>query len=75
MTKVIAFTPASNITIDILWTRDARRATPARHDARRVMIINSITPETERSCHYFWGHARDFDTANTDMTAFFHRVV
>ena len=25
--------------------------------------INSITPETERSSHYFWGHARDFDVA------------
>jgi phenylpropionate dioxygenase-like ring-hydroxylating dioxygenase large terminal subunit len=74
MTKVIAFTPASSITIDIVWEE---RDPPAGRapGSMRAVIINSITPETERSCHYFWGHVRDFDIANADMTAFFHRIV
>ena len=74
MTKAIEFRPASNITIDILW--DEREPPPGRNaGSMRAIIINSITPETERSCHYFWGHVRDFDTDNNDMTAFFHRTV
>jgi vanillate O-demethylase monooxygenase subunit len=73
MTKVIEFTPASNITIDVLWQE---REAPGRETrAMHAVIINSITPETERSCHYFWGHVRDFDTENADMTAYFHRAV
>lgn len=74
MTKMIEFTPASNITIDILWEE---REAPAGAKPRSLhsVIINSITPETERSCHYFWGHVRDFDTDNADMTGYFHRAV
>jgi vanillate O-demethylase monooxygenase subunit len=74
-TKLITFTPASNIWIDIP-TRDAvpveGRNAPMQ---RRVMILNAITPETERSCHYFWVNARDFDQANTARSEFFLRTV
>ena len=66
MTKVITFTPASNIVIDITWQGDA---------TMHVVIINSITPETERSSHYFWANARDFDIGNATMTENFKREV
>jgi vanillate O-demethylase monooxygenase subunit len=40
--------------------RDAGIRTPGAH---------LLTPETERSTHYFWASARDFDTANEELTA------
>ncbi len=73
--KIITFTPASNIWIDIP-TRDAvpveGRNEPMQ---RRVMILNAITPETERSCHYFWANARDFDQDSAERSAFFLKNV
>ena len=73
--KIITFTPASNIWIDIP-TRDAvpvaGRNEPMQ---RRVMILNAITPETERSCHYFWVNARDFDLDSAERSAFFLKNV
>lgn len=74
-TKVITFTPGSNIWIDIP-TRDAvpveGRNEPMQ---RRVMILNAITPETDTSCHYFWVNARDFDQANQTRSDFFFKTV
>jgi phenylpropionate dioxygenase-like ring-hydroxylating dioxygenase large terminal subunit len=73
--KIITFAPASNIWIDIP-TRDAvpveGRNEPMQ---RRVMILNAITPETERSCHYFWVNARDFDQGSAERSAFFLKNV
>lgn len=74
-TKIITFTPASNVWIDIP-TRDAvpveGRNAPMQ---RRVMILNAITPETERSCHYFWVNARDFDQDSSERSEFFLKNV
>jgi phenylpropionate dioxygenase-like ring-hydroxylating dioxygenase large terminal subunit len=66
MTKVITFTPASSIVIDITWQGDT---------TMHVVIINSITPETAGSSHYFWANARDFDIGNAEMTDYFKREV
>jgi len=30
--------------------------------------LNAITPETEKSSHYFWAQAHDFDANNPKMT-------
>ena len=71
----ITFTPGSNIWIDIP-TRDAvpveGRNQPME---RRVMILNAITPETERTCHYFWANARDFDLESQERSDFFLKTV
>jgi len=64
MVKLITFTPGSNISIDIIW---GGAGGPLAH----IMVINSITPETEDSSHYFWGNARDFDVKNEKLTAYF----
>ncbi len=73
--KIITFTPSSNVWIDIP-TRDAvpveGRNEPMQ---RRVMILNAITPETERSCHYFWVNARDFEQDNAERSEFFLKNV
>ena len=67
--KVMTFTPPCHVVIDITRTE----AHPAPGQAPRIaahhMIINSMTPETESSCHYFWANARDHDLDNAQMTA------
>src|SRR5262249_36045985 len=30
--------------------------------------LNAITPETEKTSHYFWGQAHDFDVKNAALT-------
>jgi phenylpropionate dioxygenase-like ring-hydroxylating dioxygenase large terminal subunit len=68
MIKTIQFVPPSTITIDVDWQgKDGR--------GMYAIITNAITPETERSTHYFWGHVRNFDISNPNMTDFFHRAV
>ena len=63
--------PASNLLLDlgIMGPGEARDAgihTPAAH---------ILTPETERSTHYFWAVARDFDLANDALTGRMVEVV
>ncbi|HVA12541.1 MAG TPA: aromatic ring-hydroxylating dioxygenase subunit alpha [Stellaceae bacterium] len=73
--KIITFTPASNIWIDIP-TRDAAPVAGRNEPMqRRVVILNAITPETDASCHYFWVNARDFDQDNAERSAFFLKTV
>jgi vanillate O-demethylase monooxygenase subunit len=74
MTKIIQYTPPSAIAIDINWEECDAAGNRGPH-AMRAIIINAITPETESTCHYFWGHVRDFDIGNPGMTAYFHRAV
>jgi len=71
MNKAIEFRPPSTITILITW---AQRGVPNPR-TMHVMVLNAITPETERSCHYFWVAARDFDTADAQVTEFYRREV
>jgi len=35
----------------------------------RGFVIDSMTPETETTCHYFWGMARNFDIEDHGVTA------
>ena len=63
--------PASNLLLDlgVMAPGEARETgihTPAAH---------ILTPETERSTHYFWTVARDFDLANEALTARLVEVV
>jgi phenylpropionate dioxygenase-like ring-hydroxylating dioxygenase large terminal subunit len=55
--QIIRFEPPANIWIDArglpVGTNDIDRGL-------RWMVLNSITPETERTCHYFWGVSRCF---------------
>ncbi|MFT8245706.1 Rieske 2Fe-2S domain-containing protein [Roseomonas sp. BN140053] len=33
-----------------------------------MWVINTITPETDRTCHYFWANARDFRLGDQAIT-------
>jgi phenylpropionate dioxygenase-like ring-hydroxylating dioxygenase large terminal subunit len=60
-TQIMLFEPPSQVTIDILTNEYGKLyGDPADRLNRRIMIYDSMTPETDTSCHYFWAIARDF---------------
>ena len=70
------FTPPSFVRIDI---GAARAGTGAREGDRTHGVstwnLNAITPETERSSHYFWAQAQDFSLHDPSIAELdFHLV-
>jgi phenylpropionate dioxygenase-like ring-hydroxylating dioxygenase large terminal subunit len=57
--KLITFIPPCHVTI--LVTTQERAPAGREPRSLRVMVLNACTPETERSTHYFFVSARDFD--------------
>jgi vanillate O-demethylase monooxygenase subunit len=63
VTKVMTFTPPANVVIEITNVEAGKRAgDPACRLHHQLIVLDSMTPETDRSCHYFWGSCRDFRT-------------
>jgi phenylpropionate dioxygenase-like ring-hydroxylating dioxygenase large terminal subunit len=59
--QIIRFTPPSTIVIDVGVAKAGSGAPKGdRSEGFTGYVINSITPETENSCHYFWSYARNF---------------
>ena len=69
--KIMTFTPAAHIAIDITTSEVLPGGAIGRE--AHIFVLNSITPERDNTCHYFWASARDFDIANEQMTALVHR--
>jgi len=66
--KVMRFAPGANIWIDI-------DTVEARENGRSIFftILNSITPETATSCHYFFANARNFALDDAKLSALLHK--
>src|SRR6185503_990767 len=60
VTKIMTFMPPCHVTIEIIQ-HEAGKAAGEAKVSMHSMILNSMTPETETSCHYFWGSARDYE--------------
>jgi vanillate O-demethylase monooxygenase subunit len=57
----MVFEPPSQVTIDILSNEYGKEyGDPTSRLNRRIVIYDSMTPETDASCHYFWAIARDY---------------
>jgi phenylpropionate dioxygenase-like ring-hydroxylating dioxygenase large terminal subunit len=73
--KVMTFLPPCHVVIDITRTE----ASPAPGKKARVaahhLIINSMTPETETTCRYYWANARDHDVEDTQLTEMVRKQV
>ena len=68
-TQIMLFEPPSQVTIDILQNENGKEyGDPTDRMKRRIIIYDSITPETERSCHYFWAIARDYAIGDQKIT-------
>jgi phenylpropionate dioxygenase-like ring-hydroxylating dioxygenase large terminal subunit len=68
-TQVMTFLPPSHILIEITRKESAPPPGQEPRVAIHVMILNSMTPETENSCRYYWANSRDYDPDNKQLTA------
>ena len=70
-TQIMLFEPPSQVTIDILQNEfEKDYGAPDDRLNRRIIIYDTITPETDTTCHYFWAIARDYlihDAAQTEL--------
>jgi len=72
--QICQFIPPSNVIIDVGVAPVAAGATIEKHDQGvRGFVIDSMTPESEGSMHYFWGMARSFDIDDVGFTGRFKR--
>jgi phenylpropionate dioxygenase-like ring-hydroxylating dioxygenase large terminal subunit len=68
--QVCHFLPPSSVIIDVGVAPVESGATLEQHDhGVRGFVIDALTPESDTSCHYFWGMARNFDTHDVGFTA------
>lgn len=70
-TKIMTFTPPGNVVIEINAVEAGKQPDdPTNRINRKLVVLDSMTPETETSCHYFWGSCRNYavdDKAITEM--------
>lgn len=70
--QICQFIVPSAVIIDVGVAPADSGATLEDHDQGvRGFVIDAMTPESETSCHYFWGMARNFDIEDTGFTARF----
>ena len=68
--QICQFIEPCSVIIDVGVSPVEAGDTLESHDSGvRGFVIDSMTPETETSCHYFWGMARNFDIHDAGVTA------
>lgn len=67
--QIIHFTPPCFVRLDV-GACEAGTGAPEgqRKGGIRMRNLNAITPENEKSTHYFWAQAHDFDVGNAAVT-------
>ena len=67
--QVIRFEAPCTIAIDV-GVAEAGSGAPQGDRSRGIngYVLNTITPETETSCHYFWAFARNYDLHEQRVT-------
>jgi phenylpropionate dioxygenase-like ring-hydroxylating dioxygenase large terminal subunit len=67
--QICEFVAPSNVIIDVGVALVEDGATLEAHDTgARAFVIDCMTPETETSCHYFWGMSRHFGQHDRGLT-------
>jgi vanillate O-demethylase monooxygenase subunit len=72
ITKNITFSPPATVSIEITQTKAGCRPNDEGSLTFHSMILNCMTPETDRTSHYFWASTREYDIDNAEMTKFVH---
>ncbi len=71
----ISYTAPETISIDVGVTQagcdPSDKSAPCRINAQ---VLSVITPETDRTCHYFYGFAHSYAVDRKDITAELHKV-
>lgn len=72
--QICHFVAPCSVLIDVGVQPVGTGASLEDHDGGvRGFVIDSMTPESETSFHYFWGMARNFDIGDAGFTARFKR--
>jgi vanillate O-demethylase monooxygenase subunit len=72
----MTYTPPANIVIEVIVTEAGKpQGDPTSRYDTTVMVLDSITPETSSTCHYFWGLCRNYKVDDHALTALAHRGV
>ena len=67
--QICQFVEPCSVLIDVGVSPVEAGDTLESHDSGvRGFVIDSMTPETETSCHYFWGMARNFEIGDPGVT-------
>ena len=67
----IRFEPPGHVTLDVGIARAGTGAPEGnRSQGITLAVTNAITPETDRSLHYFWGHPRKFKLDDDELSEF-----
>jgi phenylpropionate dioxygenase-like ring-hydroxylating dioxygenase large terminal subunit len=67
--QIIDFTPPAFLRLDVGATPTGTGAPEGRRVGGITMRnLNAITPETDKTSHYFWAQAHDFDVKNPETT-------
>ena len=67
--QIIDFVPPAFLRLDVGATPTGTGAPEGtRVNGINMRNLNAITPETEKTSHYFWGQAHDFDVRNAELT-------
>jgi phenylpropionate dioxygenase-like ring-hydroxylating dioxygenase large terminal subunit len=67
--QIIDFAPPAFLRLDVGATPTGTGAPQGKRVGGITMRnLNAITPETEKTAHYFWGQAHDFDVKNSGLT-------
>lgn len=64
-TQRIVYTPPCYVVIEV---RAVPTGTNGEERKLAWWVLNALTPETERTAHYFWGLPRDFAHDDTELT-------
>jgi len=68
--KIMSFAPPAHIVLDITQAETGVAPGETPRFRYQAYIMNSMTPETATSCHYFWRNARDWRTDDAELTRF-----
>ena len=68
-TKIMTFTVPANVVIEIGAVEAGKTEDdPTNRVNRKLVVLDSMTPETETSCHYFWGNCRNYAIDDEKVT-------
>ena len=73
-TKVMTFTTPGNVVIDILTTESGLKPGEKPTLENRLIVLDSMTPETETTCHYFFGGCRNYRIDSAELTEMMHKT-
>ncbi|MEZ5897807.1 MAG: aromatic ring-hydroxylating dioxygenase subunit alpha [Parvularculaceae bacterium] len=68
--QICEFLEPCSVNIDVgVSPVEAEDTIDSHESGVRGFVIDTMTPETETTCHYFWGMARNFDIHDSGVTA------